>query len=168
MRSLPLVALLLAGCTGSPATPVTAVAHLALADAAGRRLQQAVLPWTKADVDHVTLTLKLNSQPINSLTLTKGQLDKPVTLGNLVRNASYAVVARAYTLTNANIDNFGNVPESCTRSFQTGQESVINIGDLPLKLADKTFAGVTTPAGLEVNDGIVVDNTASNAIVIGP
>jgi hypothetical protein len=164
-----LAAVLVAGCATAPATPdagVTATGNLAIKGADGRQLltSTAVLPWVKADIDKVELTLLAGTTAVATNTIAKADLNKQVRFTNLVRNTSYHVVAKAWAAGDVQIDNFDTDNASCTTDFSTTNEAQVSTGAIKLTLRNKTFAGTGNSTGLTVTDGTVTDTTASQGI----
>lgn len=183
-----------AGVPALTEASVTAIANLAIHDSADRRVLQVldpldwmypitttipttttttttstapgVTPWTADDIDHVKLALYKGATSVATLTVGKADLAKSVRFTHLIRNTGYTVEARAWSdaaETHA-IDNAEVAPTTCKTTFTTATADSITIGDLQLRLKDKTFSGSTTGSSLVVTDGEVVDTTATSAI----
>lgn len=176
MKALPLVlaAVAAAGCAPGLSTPapadadVSASARLTAMDAAGRRLLGDVTPWTRADIDHVTLDLSRSADGTTLLELpvSATALGQAVTFSHLKRNTAYQVVAHAWADAAGTqpIDNGELDPASCTTVFTTGTDARLDIGPLKLRLRNKVFAGQAGNTGLTVIDGHVVDDPGPEAI----
>lgn len=190
------IAALLTGCNAAPVTAPSGAALGMMAKAAqqdqvamtgalnvtgpaGYRVM-ALTAWTKADIDHVKLTLlKSNGGAYVATGATKtiagADLAASVNLGNLKMASSYKIVARAYAdadETNAidNVDETGSDAD-CAVTFTTPSLVSASTGDnvddatksvtIPVRLRDKTFAGKAgSSGGVAVTNGTIV-NTSS-------
>lgn len=99
-------------------------------------------PWRKADVDHVLIALYRGTDvtPTVTQTVTQGQLAHTVSFARLQYDTDYRVTLQAWSdaAGTSRIDNLRADPDSCTVSFTTTQDDVAAVGDLKLRLADKT------------------------------
>lgn len=191
------VAALLAGCHAAPATAPAGAALGMMAAAAqqdslpvagalqvtgpaGYRVM-ALTAWTKADIDHVKLTLLKDdgSGTYVATGATKAiagaDLAAAVNLGNLKMASKYKIVARAYAdaaEANAidNVDETGSEAD-CSVTFSTPSLVSASAGDnvddatknvtIPVRLQDKTFAGKAgSSGGVAVTNGTIVNTTA--------
>ena len=169
------------GCLqpGAPVAPalthqetVTAHALLSIADEGGRQLLTVagVEPWKKADIDHVDVALYQDGSttPLVSQTVTQANLAGTITFTSLRMNTGYKVEVKAWADANGTvrIDNLAADAASCTTSFSTTNESVVNAGVLKLQLVNKVFSGTTNGSAIQVTDGVVENPGASEAIKV--
>ncbi|HEY9722905.1 MAG TPA: NHL repeat-containing protein [Oscillatoriaceae cyanobacterium] len=181
LRTLSLaLALALLGCNSpapnapapaASAATVTAYGYLRPTGQDGRLLYMAsVTPWTTADINHVVLTLRNGDSTVTTTTVTQADLARRVSFSNLKQNTSYTLLAQAYKDASGTveIDDAQSVAADCTTSFSTTRNPNVAIGNIVLRLADKTYSGTTEGASLVVTNGQVVDTESGEASALAP
>lgn len=175
MTRLPflLLALLASACALPPAAApgaVTVSGPFVVRPAAAYRLAgapEALRAWTDADVAYVAVFVQRDGEPEAALG-RYDDLDQPLVLGNLRKDAVYALRLEAYTADRERIDanaDDGDGPdgdvEDCVTTFDTfdGELARTLPGGFTVRLVDRTYRGAAggtlgvTPGGVGAPDG---------------
>ncbi|HEY9722907.1 MAG TPA: NHL repeat-containing protein [Oscillatoriaceae cyanobacterium] len=155
--------------TAASASAVTATGYLHPTAQDGRLLD-VMSPWTSADIDHAVLTLRQGDATIATLTIPHASLGQKVIFSALHQSTDYTVLAQAYRDASGTIeiDNAAVDARSCTTPFSTTLDPTVSIGDIALKLTNKTYSGTTQGTRLAITDGQVVDTEESTSISLVP
>lgn len=153
---------------GGAAPGVRAIVRVAPDD---RGLQAVVVPWRAADIDHVNVELWNPADPpqrLASRPLAQAALSAPVVFDALAPGAAYRLVARAYAdgAEAVCIDAWAALPASCALDFTAPAAGDLDLGALPLRLANKPFAADgDSGAGVGLQDGTLVPSPLGEGIL---
>lgn len=161
----PCFALLLASCV--PIQPLGRSALLVRPEF-GRTTQTTITPYTKADINH--LTLKLYTTAEQDLGISKDllnlQLDNPIVFSNLKNNTNYRIRAYAY-LTSGTGSCISTNDSSSYTDVLVGTDDRPTLATLSVKLIDRDFNGQGT-GSLTITPGGYSDPGASSIYFASP
>lgn len=141
--------LAIAGCTSLlPATHSGISLFLKPSISEGFLTQATVLPYAKANIDHLSIKLLQGTTEIAAKTLLQSQLDNSIVFTSLKANTTYNIKAYAYLADNTLISN----EASSSLSFTTTTDDRPSIASLPVQLIDRNFNGQGT-GSIQVSNG---------------
>lgn len=180
--SAMLVAFLSSGCVYLPLSSLPQFTSVELANgsvtvtldmtvkAGGYRDQALILPFTKTDVDHVTLhvyklTGTLETPVVDTVTfvgqplvrpIRAEELTLPITLTRLAHSTTYRLRAKAYRSLNGSGTELISLDAGSYVDVAVGADDRPVAAALPVVLVDRLFSGVST-SSFQFIDGKLVD-----------
>lgn len=155
-------AMTLAGCTGLSTTDMLGDKTLVLTpnviDSAYKS-QAVVNLYTSANVNHLILKLLDGATEKASKTISNANLAQPVTFSNLKNNKTYTVKAYAYLTADESTQI--SVDASSSMTITVGTDNAVNVGTIPVKLADSVFNGTGTNS-IAISEGVYTYPAAEN------